>query len=332
MLSSENDYPVHPNVQRISLPEIDPVTGPFGAIINTFKRIRLLRSALKTYQPDFLLSMMTKANVTAVLACRSLNLPCLCAERNDPSVAYAGSVWHILRKVTYRLAHTVVVQSAKADLWIRDHTWAQRVIVIPNPVRLPIQDCPPYLHHSPYVGKHTLLAVGRLSSQKQFNHAIEAFARIHSPQSEWQLIILGEGEERDSLEKLVTELKMESSIFLPGRAGNMGDWYAMGDALVLSSRYEGFPNVLVEAMSHGLAVVSYDCDTGPRDIIDHGKNGLLVPANDLDNLTNTLNILVNDPMLRSSVSQAATAVAERYTLKAVAGQWESLFTIPRSPV
>lgn len=329
---TEDDYPVHPDVQRIPLILDEPVTGRLAPVINTYKRIQLLKSALKTHQPDYLLSMMTKASVAAVLACKSLSVPCLCAERNDPSVAYRGSIWHVLRKVTYRWAHSVVVQSTKADVWIRENTSAKRVAVIPNPVRLPIQDCPPFLDQKPYSGKLTLLAVGRLSKQKQFDHAIKAFAKLQPAHPQWQLIILGEGEERSYLENLVGALNMQSSIHLPGRAGNMGNWYALGDALILSSRYEGFPNVLVEAMGHGLAVVSYNCDTGPKDIIDHGKDGLLVRADDLDHLTTTLDMLMSNPTLRNSLSQAAKAVADRYTLNAVAGQWESLFTAANPPV
>ena len=114
-------------------------------------------------------------------------------------------------------------------------------------------------------------------------------------------------------------------VLLPGRAGNVGDWYAASSLYVMSSRFEGFPNTLAEAMACGLPAVSFDCDTGPRDIIRHEVDGLLVPAGDAAALEAALRRLMADPALRGRFAARASEVRERFSLASVSARWEQLF-------
>jgi len=114
-------------------------------------------------------------------------------------------------------------------------------------------------------------------------------------------------------------------VFLPGWIGNLGEWYERADLYVMSSRFEGFGNTLAEALSYGLAAVSFDCDTGPRDIIRHEVDGLLVPPENVARLSNALDRLMGDPVLRQSFGKRAIEVRERFSMERIAGMWEQLF-------
>ena len=119
---------------------------------------------------------------------------------------------------------------------------------------------------------------------------------------------------------------------LVGRVGNVADWYDRAEIFVLSSRYEGFPNSLLEAMSHGLAVVSFACDTGPEDIVEHAGNGLLVEPNQgVTGLADAMQRLMSDAEQRRALAIRAAQVRERFALDAIGQQWETLLGIASKP-
>jgi glycosyltransferase involved in cell wall biosynthesis len=106
----------------------------------------------------------------------------------------------------------------------------------------------------------------------------------------------------------------------------MGEWYEAADLYVLTSRFEGFPNTLCEALAYGLPVVSVDCETGPRDLVQNEINGLLVPENDPDALVEALERLMKDEQLRYRLAAHSTAIQDKLSLQRVAGDWERLFS------
>jgi glycosyltransferase involved in cell wall biosynthesis len=172
--------------------------------------------------------------------------------------------------------------------------------------------------------RRLLLAVGRLSEEKRFDFLLPAFANLAPANQSWDLVILGEGPLRQALETQVQALGLQGRVFLPGRAGNVGDWYRRADLYVMSSRFEGFPNTLGEAMAHGCAAVSFDCDTGPRDIIRHDVDGLLVPNGDTGALVDALACLMADDDLRQRLASRAIEVRQQFSLEKIAGMWEGL--------
>jgi glycosyltransferase involved in cell wall biosynthesis len=166
-----------------------------------------------------------------------------------------------------------------------------------------------------------VLAAGRLNPQKGFDLLVEAYARVADVHPDWRLRICGKGEQHEELGRLVQARGLESAIALPGPR-DLSQEMARSAILVLSSRWEGFPLVLLEAMSYGMAVVAFDCPTGPAELIDDHENGLLVPAGDVGGLGNAILELVEDEELRRRCAAGAVETARSYTMEAIGPRWE----------
>jgi glycosyltransferase involved in cell wall biosynthesis len=178
---------------------------------------------------------------------------------------------------------------------------------------------------APLCGSRLLLAVGRLGHEKGLDRLLTAFGLLQGRHGDWRLVILGEGHLRRALECQRDELGLQNHVALPGIAGNIGDWYEIADACVMTSRYEGFPNTLIESLAYGIPTVSVDCETGPREILRHDVDGLLVPQNDPESLVGALDHLMGDESLRMRFSERAVEARERFSVERIAGQWEALF-------
>jgi len=224
------------------------------------------------------------------------------------------------------MAALTALTSESAD-WLKTHTSARRVAVIPNAALWPLPRQSPRITPDSlcHAGRRLLLAVGRLEVQKGFDLLVDAFINLAKRYSDWDLVILGEGPQHAPLQDEVRAAGLEKRVLLPGRVGNVGEWYERADLYVLSSRFEGFPNALAEAMAHGLAAVSFDCETGSRDIIRHGVDGLLVPPGDVAGLTAALAHLMGIATLRRQFAKRAVEVRERFSMERIAGTWEELF-------
>jgi glycosyltransferase involved in cell wall biosynthesis len=170
-----------------------------------------------------------------------------------------------------------------------------------------------------------VLGAGRFMPQKGFDLLIAAFAQVAPVYPDWRLRIVGRGRLRGELKALIAALGLRGAArLLPRRAGHLDDEMGAASVFVMSSRFEGFPVILLEAMSRRLAVVSFDCPTGPGEIIEDHRNGLLVPAGDVDALAAGIRELIADTELRRRLGAAAAETAKRYTIEAVGTRWEAL--------
>jgi glycosyltransferase involved in cell wall biosynthesis len=189
--------------------------------------------------------------------------------------------------------------------------------VIPNTIRSGLG--PP----SP-LSEPVILAAGRLVRQKGFDLLIRAFAQVHDRHPEWRLVICGDGGWRARLEQLIEQLELGGAVSLPGPVEPLAREMDGASVFALSSRSEGFPLVLLEAMSKGLAVAAFDCPTGPRELIDDRDNGLLVPARDVGGLAAALDELMRDSALRGRLGDGAARTAQAFSMEAVGPRWDAL--------
>lgn len=177
-----------------------------------------------------------------------------------------------------------------------------------------------------------VVAAGRLTRQKGFDLLIRAFAPVVAAHDDWRLRIYGGGPERAALAELIARLGLHDHATLMGPTRHIGEALATGSVFALSSRFEGFGMVLVEAMSRGLAVVSFDCPRGPGEIVRDGDSGLLVPAGDVDGLSAALARLAADEDLRRQLAAAGLRRAADYSPRSVAERWRALLDDLRRPV
>jgi len=219
----------------------------------------------------------------------------------------------------YPFSQALVVQTDPVAAWAYRVISLSRVRVIPNFVReMHVQGI------MPEEREPVILAVGRLDKQKGHDLLIRAFARADAKQKGWRLVILGEGPERSNLWRLTEDLGIHDAVSMPGVVKEPAEWMYKADLFVLPSRYEGFPNALLEAMACGCAVIAADCPSGPAEIIRHGVNGLLVPRENITALSTAMDRLMQDSNTRQRLSDQALKVKETFSQGEIMNRWNAL--------
>jgi glycosyltransferase involved in cell wall biosynthesis len=232
---------------------------------------------------------------------------------NGAAVAYMPWMWRASRIATYWRADAVVAQTRDAACWIAK-LCRVKAIAIPNPLRaLPEVDGP---------RESMVLAVGRLVHQKGFDLLIRAFSDVAQEFSNWRLVIIGTGPERSALLRLSEQLLPGDRVEFRSPVKDIELWMARAGLVVQPSRFEGFPNVVLEAMGMGAAVISADCRSGPAEIIKDGVNGRLVPVEDAAMLSRVMSELLRQPEERVRLGNEAKKVRQAFRQDLVMHQWE----------
>ncbi|RJF94255.1 glycosyltransferase family 4 protein [Sphingomonas cavernae] len=295
--------------------------GKAGAMLRSASRAWRLRRALKRLAPDRTISFLTKVNVLTLLATLGSKRRVIISERNNLARQAMNPLWRRLAKALYGRADAIVMQTEPSIACLPRGARA-RAVVIPNPLcRIAAREVPPGMQH--------LVAVGRLEAQKGFDLLINAFARISDLNPRWALVIYGEGPERSALEAQIRKERLDGRVLLAGLSTAPGAWIEQGSIFVLSSRFEGFPNVLGEAMAAGLPVVAFDCAFGPGEMINNGVDGILIPDGRVGALADTLTHMMRDPELRARLGAAAAQSAMRFAPDRVIARWDAV--VARSP-
>ena len=325
--AGEDFHTLRGGVCRVALGLTGESRGALDAVRGNARRIRALRAAFRAAAPEIVVSFVDITNVLAVAATRGLRAPVIISERTDPDHFPIGRMWNTLRRIAYPLADTLVVQSEGMRAW--GHAAMgdlSRVEVIANPVDVSPLTAGDSAAASGFwrPDRRHVLAIGRLDDGKAFHLLMRAFADALGARPEWDLVIMGEGPERHALEKLRGELGLDGRVHLPGRVSEPWAVGRAADMLVLSSRFEGFPNVILEAMAHGVPPVSFDCPIGPRHILTHGKDGLLVPPEDVPMLAAAIGRVAESDDLRAGLAAGAGIAAQRYATASVMVRWNQL--------
>lgn len=309
-------YQLDPRIKLRSLGIAEDSANIFVAIANTWRRVKILRREIIASDPDVAISFMNSVNVYNIWACWNLNIPTIVSEHTYPGANDAGRIWQFMMKKFYRYADVVTVLTQNAVPFYPPASGYQ-TIVMPNPIATP----DPAIAIERLLPTFSLISVGRLDPRKGFDLLLRAFHQIRDRHPDWQLTILGEGEIRAELEALRAELKLGDCVHLPGAVKNVSEYLHQADLFVMSSRVEGFPMALCEAMACGLPTIATDCLSGPSDIIDCGVNGLLVPSEDINALAVGLDALMSDPAKRQQLADNAPQVLDRFGLEQVMVLW-----------
>ncbi len=317
-------FPLDPRVEVRRLGVAGVSHGRVEAIVNNILRIVRLRSAIARTRPDVVVSFMGRTNVLTLLATTGRHWPVVVAERTARD-SQTGSVWRLLRRLAYRRASSIVVQTDASARAIPFDLRA-RTVTIPNPVL----EGPGQSARSVPVEAEPMLvvAIGRLVPQKGFDLLIEAFATVVPRLPAARLEIWGDGPEAERLATLIATTSLGGSVRLCGETRDPATAIQRSALVVLSSRVEGFPNVLLEAMSLGRPVVAFDCPHGPAEIIRDGIDGRLVPAGDTAALADAMVAILSSPSERLSMASRAPDVRDRFALGAILAAWEQVLDKP----
>ncbi|GJL84782.1 MAG: glycosyl transferase [Micavibrio sp.] len=307
-------YPLSSQVKKRSL---NASGKNKNALLDNVERIKKLSHAIKEEQPDVILSFMEATNILSILAARGLKIPVIVSDRIDPKLYSYGYIWRFLRNITYPFASSFVVQT-KTVLGRYPSFLARKATVIPNFVDVKSDDS------EKGTKKNIICAMGRLNKQKGFDILLHSFAKVADQFPEWSLVIWGEGEERKNLEKLRDDLVLSQRISFPGFSEKANAEIKNAGLFVLSSRYEGFPNALMEAMACGLPVIATRCLCGPEELIKDDQNGLLIPTEDVDALATAMISLLEDKATRERLGLEAQKVQDEYNSDHIIKMWEDL--------
>jgi glycosyltransferase involved in cell wall biosynthesis len=311
-------YEIDPRVARIGLGMKRSSKGPLEALYRNARRIAAIRAAVRRTSPDAIVAFTCRVNVSVLLATIGLRTPVVVSERIDPAKTEDGALWRAMRPATYRWAAAIVAQTERERRWFRRRGMAASII--PNPLRADaLESALPDASRR----ERIVMAMGRHVRQKGFDLLIDAFASFSKSRSGWRLEIFGEGPEGESLARQAEEAGVGALVSFPGVTKDPLAAMRRCSIFVLSSRFEGFPNVLVEAMSQGAACAAFDCPNGPREILRDGVDGRLVALEDIAGLAAALEQLAVDEGLRAALgSEAAKAARGRFSIKAIQALWE----------
>ena len=317
--SDADCYHLHPAIKRVHLPLRRPtLMSRLGFPWN----VKALREAIREQGHPVVLSFMDRSNIPVLLASRGLGVKVIVAERIDPTTQKHGWVKRLLMRRCYPMADavTVLTENVKqqwADKFIPPH----KVHVIHNPVRRQdVDDSAPAWLPSKFI-----CCMGRLHRQKGFDILFKVLPGVLARHPEYKLVILGEGAHRAQLQALADELGLSDKVLMPGFLANPHAIMRQADLFVFPSRWEGFPNALLEAMSLGLPAISFDCPSGPGVIIENEVSGILVPAQDAAALAQQMTRLLDNPGYAQQLGKRASRhINQACRLETIMNCWEQL--------
>lgn len=320
-LESEDFYRLSPGVVRRALGMRAPSNTMVGAIANNMRRVRGLRREIRKARPQRVISFMDKTNILTLLAGMRLGVKTVVSERIDCRQQHIGHIWNWLRVLLYPRAHAIVVQTEALRAWMIERSYSQRIVCIPNPISESLLAEASYCRGGQR--QAIIISVGRLTYQKGQDILLRAFAMLADEFPDWRVVLVGDGPERERLNRLSQALGIQERVSFRGILSNPLLEVQKASVFVMSSRFEGFPNALIEAMACGTAVVSTDCPSGPGEIIRNGVDGILVPNEDGHSLMNAIRTLMLDSALRSRLGEAATGIRGKLNIDHVMQMWET---------
>ena len=315
----ESFYPLDPAVQVIWLSQLMPQNTLLKKVMKPY----YLRRLMKSQKADIMVSFLTNVNVMSLMASAGLGIPLIVSERSHPLHQKISSGLKNLRRWLYPRADVVMLQTQEAaDEFAATMPPLKFLVVMPNPLPKELTRVVPKQEAAQRV-----MAMGRLVSSKQFDLLIHVFGQASKQAPGWTLHIYGDGPEREKLQHLIQSLNKSATVFLEGKTTSPWEEMRESEIFAMTTRLEGFPNAMVEAMAVGLPVVAFDCPSGPAEISEEGRYADLVPLGNDKQYEAALLRLMQDADYRHDLALRGQAhVFERYGQEQVLNQWDALFT------
>ena len=315
LILMEDQYEIAYNISPKCDVRIIHCTHPKG-VLRKLESYWQLRHLIKNINPDVVLSMPEDIGIYVILALLGTKYPVVISERNNPWVMPNKKISRVLRKLMYPFATGFIFQTKQAQSFF-SRKIQSKGIVLPNP--LDVSKLP-----APYQGEREKIIVGagRLDPQKNFSLLIDSFAEFYKSHSDYRLVIYGEGRLKEELMAHAKGKLPTTAFEFAGRVSDLPERLNKATAFVLSSDFEGMPNVLIEAMACGVPSISTDCPSGgSAELIEDGVNGILVPVGGREQLTNSLHLLVDKAETREKISCNAIKVRETLNAEVIVEKW-----------
>lgn len=314
---AEQEYELDDNINRI-YSEILPEEMTQNRITNFINRYKKLRNIWKDLKPDAIVSFIGKNNIMAIFTSLFLHIPVIVAVRGEPNEEYYSKGMKLGARVLFNFASGVVLQTEDSKLFFGKMI-QKRAKVLKNPLT---EEFIKPLYEGPR--DKTIISVGRLDENKNQQMLIRAFAEIEKVHPDYKLILYGDGDKRDELEKLVEKLGIKDKVEMPGNINNISSRIQKAGIFALTSKTEGMPNALLEAMVLGIPSISVDCPCGgPKDIIDSGVNGFLIQRNNIEELVEKINYIIEHPDMAQQMGRQAFLIRDEYMPQKVYQSWEN---------
>ena len=318
---SGNEFPAYSFSNKIRFVTISTShhgTKPhsLGRIVNLAKNIFAVRNYFNSRKDYYDLVLVQSFPNVVSIGLSGFDKKRIIAVEHVYAEYYQG-ILNKYRINLYSKLAKVVVLTSKDKEYFDSLLPIDKTIVIPNPAKI---RCFSNIQKIP----QRIVAAGRLVEQKGFDTLIEAYKSVHCQYPEWKLYIFGDGPLRNSLQSQIEGANLKDVISLCGNTDNLAYELSISQFFVLSSRFEGFPMVLVEAAAQGLPCVSFDCPNGPADIINN-KNGILVKDQDIDSLITSIKYMIENPDQLKRMSIGAKQISQIYSETEICKKWEVLF-------
>ncbi len=286
-----------------------------------FRCVKRVRKFLIENKIDTLIVVDSISCVFTVPACMGIKIRHICWEHFNLRVNLGSSFRSLGRWMAARWCDKIVTLTERDKQFWEDEfklKGTDQVIAIPNPSPYSLQN------NIPHLSNKTILCVGRLTYQKGFDLLIEAWSQVAHELTGWQILIVGGGEDEKMLKSMADQKNVSDSLIFLGQQKNMDQFYRQASFFCMSSRFEGLPMVLLEAQSYGLPIVSFDCDTGPAEIITHGNNGYLVECFDTNDLSFYLKKIISDQNEFNKLIENSFDNIKKFQIEGISIVWDNL--------
>jgi len=317
--NSKPFYELDPKIKLLSCElRVSKDQTKIASIKNHKNTVKKISTYIKNESIDLLIGFTTSVNVLSLMAAKLNRIPIIISERNNPVADPPNLLWKSLRNVFYRFAQALIVQTSSSKLFFSKIISPQKIIIIKNPID-------PLLaskrkRESKSSSHKTILTVGRLDANKSQDLLLKAFAKIKDKHL-WKLYIVGEGKNMEQYKTLAKQLQIDSYTHFEGNVSNIYDYYNHASIFVFTSKSEGYPNALSEALFFGIPCISTNCLFGPSDLITHEKNGILIDVDDQKMLEHQLKRLMADENLRAKLSNNAIEKSKKLNMRLISSLW-----------
>jgi len=278
-----------------------------------------LRRLIIEEKPDILITVESMLALFSVPATIGLSIRNICWEHLNFKVDLGRRVRRIARKIAARYCDDIVTLTEQDKLlWIRGTNVKAQIHTISDPCPFPVQ-----INHTPSENSRLVLAIGRLTYQKGFDLLLKAWEKVIKAEPGWRLRIVGSGPDEQYLKQLSSDLELSKTVEFQPAISDVHSHYREAGIFCLSSRFEGFAMVVVEAMAFGVPIVSFDCEAGPSEILA-GTGAALVPPENIEELANNILRFIRDPFLRAAISKKEKIRAEEFQIDKIINHWVAL--------